>query len=168
MTIGRMFGLAPIVLVLAGCVAAPPLAITPGSESVRVGSNDANPGDEEIGPVTATHGNGCGGFGFRGSYEGAVVELKNKALAMRADYVQILTLREPHSEPYCYVNEYVINGSAYRRGPKGAAPQAAAAATGSRQTLQGRLIELQSLRDQKLITTEEYDRMRRDALAVPQ
>lgn len=100
-----------------GCAATrPPLTLSEQGSKVEVGKHDPSPNMEEIGPVSATHGDGCGGFGTRGTYEGAYTLLKNEAARMGADYVQILTLSEPYlRNPNCFDNRFVIRGIAYRQ-----------------------------------------------------
>jgi hypothetical protein len=101
--------------VLVGC-AATLVQLSEQGSKVEVGKRDPDPGMEEIGPVSATHGDGCGAFGTRGTYEGAYTLLKNEAARLGADFVQILTLTEPyHRNPNCFDNRFVIRGIAYRR-----------------------------------------------------
>lgn len=103
-------------VVIAGCATASVPRLSPAAQEVRTGKGDP-PGEmQELGPVEATNGSGCGGFGERGTYEGAMVVLRNKAASLGATYVQIFTMSEPHREPGCHVNAFVIRGTAY--GPK--------------------------------------------------
>ena len=114
----RQPGCAYLLVVVAlgsmGCAAAIP-ELTADAERVRIQKGDAPRGYAEIGPVSAIHGSGCGGFGERGSYEGAYAVLKNRAAELRADFVRIDVAVEPHPTPQCFVNEYAIRGVAYRR-----------------------------------------------------
>jgi hypothetical protein len=168
MSIHRLTGLALIMLALAGCKTPPSAPAHPDASSVRVGKGDALPSDIEIGPISGVHGTGCGGIGFKGEYEGAVLDLKNRAAGMNANYVQIHSLIEPHIEPMCYVNEYFIRGTAYRRNMAAAPGPSTATGPVPPPTLQARLLELQQLRDHKLITPEEFDGLRAKALAGAQ
>jgi len=104
-----------LVVTLVGCTA-PPVGISPGAGEVRTGKADPGEGYQELGPVTATHGGGCGMFGHQGSYEGAYALLKNKATMMGADYVQIYQIVEPHPEIGCGMNKgFTLRGTAYRQ-----------------------------------------------------
>jgi len=95
-----------------GTAAVPPLAAGAGDVVLRKAEP---PGEcKEVGPVSVQHGNGCGLYGKRGTYEGAYAALKNKAATMRADYVRMDALNEPHGLPNCYVNTYEISGVAFR------------------------------------------------------
>jgi hypothetical protein len=91
--------------------------LVPRAADVRTGKSDPPEGFVEIGPIEAVHGNGCGGFGKLGTYEDASNILRNKAVQMGATYVRINTITEPHSEPGCYEDTFVIRGTAYRPGP---------------------------------------------------
>jgi len=119
------------VFILASCVAnAVPL--TPGGQAVLARKSDPPRGAQEIGPIEVTHGSGCGGFGEKGTYEGALALLRNRGARMGADYVQIMTMTQPHSEVGCFDNSFVIRGIAYKLGsPPPAATVAPAAATTS-------------------------------------
>lgn len=87
---------------------------------VRVGTLEPGYSFEELGPISATHGRGCGLYGYQGSYEGAYELLRQRAASMGADYVRILRMTEPHlASANCYDNRYTIAGTAYRRGDVG-------------------------------------------------
>ena len=115
----RPMKLAALVLLAAGCMAETPIPLTDAARKIRTGKNDPDPTMEEVGPIEATSGHGCGGFGERGTYKAAMVKLKNKAARSGANYVQIFTMTEPHSGPGCFDNSFVIRGTAFRihRGP---------------------------------------------------
>ena len=103
-----------LLVFLSGCAATlPPLS--PAAERLVVGRNDPTDGHQEIGLIEAVHGRGCGGFGVKGSYEGAYRELRNQAAEMGATYVQILMMTEPHLEGGCYRNQFILRGRAFRR-----------------------------------------------------
>jgi hypothetical protein len=70
---------------------------------------------QDIGPISVADGEGCGGFGYQGTYDRAMTLLKNKAFRMGADYVQIFTVSEPYSANGCFVNLYKISGTAYKK-----------------------------------------------------
>jgi hypothetical protein len=90
--------------------------LVPGAADVRTGKADPPERFIEIGPIEAVHGSGCGRFGKLGTYEGAYNMLRNKAAQIGATYVRIDTITEPHSEPGCYDDTFVIRGTAYRPG----------------------------------------------------
>ena len=97
---------------------------------MRTGPQPPGAAYEEAGAITATHGGGCGLYGWRGNYEGAYTLLRNKAAQLGADYVQILRLTGPHMEGICAQKGFVIDGIAYRAGSTtstiAATPQAVA------------------------------------------
>jgi hypothetical protein len=104
-------------LLLIGCFAtAATPALLAGSERIRIGKSDPA-GLVELGPIEAVHGSGCGGFGEKGTYDGAVTVLRNEAARMGASYVEIFTLTEPHSETGCFDNRFVIRGTAWAERP---------------------------------------------------
>jgi len=101
---------------LLGCAPAPPVVVSPGASEVRTGKADPGEGSQELGPITATHGGGCGMFGHEGSYEGATALLKQQAARMGADYVQIYQIVEPHWQVGCGMYKgFTIRGTAYRQ-----------------------------------------------------
>jgi hypothetical protein len=114
---------AAIVPAAASCYAdAQPVAVAPAAQDVEVGKADPPGGSRSLGPVEAVHGDGCGGFGTKGSYESALAVLRNKAQTMGGNYVQVMTMTEPHSENGCFDDRFVIRGVVFRLG---AAPAAA-------------------------------------------
>ena len=106
--------LSTFVVALSGCTVSTE-ALVAGAEDIRVGQNDPETDMVEVGPISATSGNGCGSLGQMGSYEGAYNALKNRAFAMGADYVQILGQSSPTNSSGCRGNTYSISGIAYRR-----------------------------------------------------
>lgn len=105
-----------LALFFTGCaVTLPPIQLVPGANKVIVAKADPGESYELIGPVSGLDGNGCGGFGFRGTYERAFTNLLNNAHGMGGNYAQIISLTEPHSENGCYDNEYAIRAMAYKK-----------------------------------------------------
>jgi hypothetical protein len=105
----------PLFVLLVACSTTPPqVKLTPQAANVRTGKDDPPAELVEAGPVEATHGSGCGGFGKVGTYEGAYTLLRNKAASLGATYVRITTITEPHPEGDCYSDAFVIRGIAYR------------------------------------------------------
>lgn len=103
-----------MVSILVNCAASVP-ALTEKGRAVTVGKSDPGSSYREIGPIEGVHGQGCGGFGVRGSYTGAMVKLKNTAGLIHADFVQIYTITEPHLAGGCFDNKYIIRGVAYKK-----------------------------------------------------
>jgi hypothetical protein len=93
--------------------AAPPVKLSAAAKSVRVKKADPPSNCQEIGPVTATHGDGCGNFGKKGDYEGAYALLKNSAAAKGANYVRLDKMQEPYTDGKCSVNEFILQGVAF-------------------------------------------------------
>ena len=105
-----------LVPILAGCASTPQITLIDGAINVRVAKSDP-PLDnyQEVGPVYAAHGKGCGAWGYFGTYEGAMTVLKNRAYEMGADYVQLFRISEPRAIGGCSFNVYELTGTAYRR-----------------------------------------------------
>lgn len=82
---------------VAGC--AQQQVLQPGAECIRIIKGDAPHDATYVGEVSGQHGTGCGLFGYKGTYAGAVVDLRNKAAAMGADYVQIMGQDTPNLGP---------------------------------------------------------------------
>ena len=106
-----------LVTSLVGCASStpPPLFLLDGARNVRVAKSDPPDSYKEVGQVSAADGKGCGGFGYTGTYERVMVLLKNKAYQMGADYIQLFTISEPRLVDECFVNQYKISGTAYKK-----------------------------------------------------
>jgi hypothetical protein len=120
------------VLVGSACATAEIPPVEGPAAAVKIGKSDPTPDMQEVGPIEANNGSGCGAYGALGSYEGALAVLKNKAATMGADYVQIFTMREPYSDGGCRHNDFTIRGIAFRSGkaPGSASGSRAAASDG--------------------------------------
>src|SRR5690606_16748028 len=88
--------------------------LTDGGRAIQTGTRDATHGLEEVGPIEVSNGSGCGGFGRKGSYEGAYAMLRNRAAEMGATYVKITQQEAPYADGSCMHNEFTIRGIAYR------------------------------------------------------
>ena len=67
--------------------------------------------------MDATNGGGCGGYGRIGSYDGAVIDLRNRTAAVGGDYVEIVAMVPPHqSGGLCVDDTFAIHGIAYKPG----------------------------------------------------
>ena len=113
------FVAASLATLLAGCIEADLPQLTTAGTVVATGKSDPAPGTQELGPIEASNGSGCGWFGARGNFEGAMVDLRNRAAAMGANYVQIFTLTEPHGSGFCFIDAFTIRGLAFHvaKGP---------------------------------------------------
>lgn len=100
--------------IMYGCATAKGIPLNAGADKIEIGKRDPDSNMMSIGPIEVIHGSGCGGFGAKGTYEGAYNMLRNKALSMGAAYVQLITITEPHSEYGCYDNKFVIRGLAFK------------------------------------------------------
>lgn len=102
---------------LSGCTAKQ-VSLQPGAERIQIGKNDPAPGYEYVGEVSGASGNGCGLFGSPGSFAESATDLRNQALSLGADYVQIMAQTKPglqgSAETGCYRNTYRIDGTAYK------------------------------------------------------
>lgn len=156
----RMPSLVCVVLVvLTGCAAKKPEPPAPGAETVRVSTGHPGASFFELGPVTGVDGQGCGDSGKRGSRDGAVASLMKNAFAMGGTHVQVLALYEPRQMGDCFVNIYRINGTAYR--------EAKAASASPRTDVVQSLRELQKLREDGVITPQEFDRLKTKIISAP-
>ena len=110
----RLLVAASSVMFVVGCVTADLPQPTTAGQAVTTGKADPPFGTPQIGPIEGSNGSGCGAFGTVGTFEGAMIDLKNRAAAMGANYVQIFTFTEPHHGGGCYVDAFVIRGLAFR------------------------------------------------------
>ena len=159
----RHLFLSAVVLGLSSC-ASPPIVLDAGAGAVKVAKSDPADNFEEVGPVSGFHGNGCGGFGYLGTYEGAVTDIKNNAHRLQANYVQIFTITEPHFRPGCFDNLYKLSGTAYRQVRDMPSPTPTIELKKKQSTAE-KLAELQNLRSQNLISAEEYEKLRQEVLS---
>jgi hypothetical protein len=113
----------PLCLVLLGGCAAS-VALRPGAEKVVV--TDKAPAGTPLKLLLGVHGKGCGLFAKRGNREGALANLRNKALAAGADHVVIKSELPPYSDGFCTHQAFTIEAMGYStRRPQ---PQHASAA----------------------------------------
>ena len=98
-----------------GCVTVPQLQLSSGAKDVTVSRSSPTSNYEFVNAIDSTDGQGCGGFGYLGTYERAIVLLRNKAATMGGDYVQVETLQTPHRRPtgspqmpICFDNQYTV------------------------------------------------------------
>lgn len=110
-----VLGLGLLIGFVGGCATADIPALSPVAQKVTIRKGDPSDDYKEIGPISVSNGSGCGGFGELGTYEGAMAEMKNKAAAMKADYVRLDLAKEPYLAPNCRVNEYILRGVAFRK-----------------------------------------------------
>lgn len=153
MPIRYIIGAVTTIALLAGC-ASTPQSLSNMGRDVRVAKSDPPPGYVEVANITGIDGSGCGLVGSRGTYEGAMTDLKNKAGEYRADFVQIFTITEPHVRPACFDNKYTISGTAYRKGEEQQVQNQQP--TSSSGALEEKLAKLKKLKDDGLITESEY------------
>lgn len=109
----KVLALSPLLFLL-GCASSSP-TLLPGAADVLLLDDEPGAGMESLGPIQATNGAGCGVFGQRGDALGAEFEIRNAAARVGADAVWIVRRVPPHTTPGCAVNEYTIEGIAYRR-----------------------------------------------------
>jgi hypothetical protein len=83
---------------------------TPQGQTVDTGKAAPPLGARNLGPIDASHGSGCGIFAVRGSYEGALAQLRNRAGEIGGNYVQIESVTEPHDDAGCTTGSFAIRG----------------------------------------------------------
>jgi len=152
------------IALLSGCATAPVVSLRPGAEIVKVAKADPPDNYEEVGPVSGYDGKGCGGFGYYGTYERAVTDIKNRAHSKGADYVQIFTITEPHLRGDCFDNLYKLSGTAYRKVRDLPSPTPIVNKPVGNDVLVEKMRLLKQLRDEGLITEKQYEEKQRQLL----
>lgn len=150
-----------ICLFLVGC-AGPEIKLSSGAASVKIAKSDPADNYKEIGPITASDGSGCGMFGYLGTYDRAVITLKNIAYRLGGDIVQIFTMKEPHLRGECFDNTYTISGTLFKKISD--APSPLPIIEKSSKSNVDKLRELKSLLDSGVITTDEFNSQKRKIL----
>lgn len=151
---------------LSGCASAPPLQLVAGAEKVVIARSDPGNNYEIIGPVTGIDGKGCGAFGYRGSYERAVDTLRNNTVSKGGDYAQIMTLTEPHLRADCFDNQYAITANAYKKvrtqplPTLQTLPAPPPVPNSGEESMTKKLRELKKLKDEGILTQEEFDKQK--------
>jgi hypothetical protein len=82
---------------------------------------------------------------------------------MGGDYVQVMTISEPHAAPGCFVNTYEISGTAYKQARAMPSPTPIIEQSKT-DPLVEKLRQLQSLKDEGIITKEEFEQLKARAL----
>jgi hypothetical protein len=152
------------VFAISGCttIRAPLVVLDSGAEKVVVAKSDPGDNYKVIGPVSGTDGEECGGFGYMGTYERAITNLRNKTYVMGGDYVQIIKLTEPYSATHCYVNEFSIRGTAYKK--IAINPNPLAIIDVGEESLTKKLREITQLHKEGILTDEEYQQQKKKLL----
>lgn len=145
-------------LAIAGCATAPHMQLTPGAGNVLVAKSDPGDNYEIIGPISGFDGEGCGAFGYLGSYERATTSLRNRTYDMGGNYAQIISLTEPHLRGDCFDNEYVIRATAFKKVRSQPSPTPIVDAGEEKLTKQ--LRELKMLLDDGVLSKEEYEQQK--------
>jgi hypothetical protein len=145
-----------IFLIFAGCtVPRPPMVLKPGAGNVMVAKSDPGNNYEIIGPISGYDGADCGGFGYYGTYERAITNLRNKTYDMGGDYAQIITLTEPHLSGGCFDNKYSIRATVYKKVREQSSPVRIEDA--GEEKLTKKLRELKKLLDDGVLSKQEYE-----------
>jgi len=145
-----------MILTLSGCATTVPLLqLAPGAEEVLVAKSDPGDNYRIVGPVSGIDGEGCGGFGYKGTYERAITSLRNRTHQMGGDYAQIISLSEPHLAGDCFKNSYTVRATAYRK--TRSKPSPILIEDTGEEKLTKKLRELKKLHDDGILTSEEYD-----------
>jgi len=113
-------------LLLSCGAAAPATLLTPQGQTVDTGKGAPPLGARNLGPIDAAHGSGCGLFAVKGSYEGALAQLRNRAGEIGGNYVQLESVTEPHDDAGCTTGGFAIRGVVFfiPQGPAQAEPPA--------------------------------------------
>lgn len=151
----KIASLLSLLSLVAGCVTVPQMQLIPEASSVLVAKSDPGDNYEIIGPVSGFDGEGCGGFGYMGSYERATTNLRNRTYGMGGNYAQVISLTEPHLRGDCFDNEYVIRATAYKK--VRSQPSPTPIVDSGEEKLTKKLRELKKLLDDGVLTKEEYE-----------
>ncbi len=150
-----------------------PIPLDDGADIVRISETEPGEGYKVVGLLTATNGHGCGDFGVEGNRENVITTLKNDAHALGSDYVQILNVIEPHVSGGCYDNKYIINATAFKKSHGSEAvtqkdspsdAQATQSNDASDEAFTKKLRELKALRDDGILSEEEYQQQKQRLL----
>lgn len=143
-------------LTMAGCATPrPPMQLAPGAGNVLVAKADPGDNYEIIGPVSGIDGQGCGGFGFVGSYERATTSLRNKTYDMGGNYAQIISMTEPHLSSDCFDDRYTIRATAFKKLRNKPSPTPIEEV--GEEKLTKKLRELKKLQDDGVLSKDEYE-----------
>jgi hypothetical protein len=108
----KLFSTLCLCLCAAGaCAHAPAHAVTEAGAKVDVGKGDPPAGMTELGAFEAMDPLACSTDGKAGTEEAALVELRNRAAELRADYVQIFRTDTDSCK------RVVIRAMAFKRAP---------------------------------------------------
>ena len=108
--------------ITAACAPTAPLVLTPEAQRITVGQSDPGPGYLVIDGVDVVDGSGCGAFGTRGSFNGALRKLRYEANLLHGDFIKIVSTKEPYATPAgpngyggCFHNAYSISAIVYKK-----------------------------------------------------
>jgi hypothetical protein len=159
----KIIGVAGVVIFLiSGCVSAPKIVLYSEAEKVGVGKSDPGDNYKAIGPVSGSDGEGCGAFGYMGTYERATTNLRNKTYRMDGDYAQLIVLTEPHLRGECFDNEYSIRATAYKKVAD--SPRPTTIIDASEEDFTKKLRELMQLHKEGILTDKEYQHQKNKLL----
>ena len=145
-------------LLIAGCKSAPPVILSQSAADIQVGKSDPASNFRMIGPLTVYDGEGCGGFGYRGSYERAVTYLRNQVSYMGGNYAQIVSIQEPHLRGQCFDNVYSISANVYKMTME--QPSIKVEIESTESSFSNKLRELKKLFDEGLLSKDEYEKQK--------
>jgi hypothetical protein len=113
----------------AACAPTAPLVLTPEAQRITVGQSDPGPGYLVVDGVDVIDGSGCGAFGTRGSFNGALKKLRFEAGRLHGDFIKIVSTKEPYATPPgpngqwgCYHNAYSISAIVYKKSESSETP----------------------------------------------
>ena len=139
-----------------GCSTSPlSVDLEPGAQNIIVKDIKPTGAYEVIAPVSVSNGKGCRDFGYLGTREEAMKELKNKTKEINGEYAQITAVTKPHLDGGCFKNEYTIMALVYKKGtPKAVQlPEI----NSEEEVFTKKLRELKSMLSDGVLTQTEYD-----------
>jgi DUF971 family protein len=161
-----------LVFLMSACsIVAPSVDLKDGADKVVVSDKKPDGAYELVIPVSVSHGKGCRDFGYLGTRDEAIKALKNKTVELRGDYAQITQETEPHLDGGCYVNKYELMALIYRKASPStqsaqaqtqtqATPAPAKVELSDEEPFTKKMRELKALKDDGIITQEEFDTQR--------
>jgi len=130
--------------------------LSPAAQNIVVKNEKPIGNYELIAPVEAVNGKGCRDFGYLGNREDAIKTLKNKVSELHGDYAQITTVKKPHLDGGCYVNEYSVMALVYRKSNGENHYIPATTNYSHEEVFTKKMRELKSLLDDGVISSDEY------------
>ncbi|MFO8008487.1 MAG: SHOCT domain-containing protein [Candidatus Brocadiia bacterium] len=172
----------PLALLVTACSTGPVLDGSDGEsrgsteDTVELASEGPGSGFERTGTKTGFADGNCQGPRADAAREAALTSLRERASASGADYVKVVGSGPMEERGMCANDVFRVSGVTYKRAESGeeaseAEADAGAASAdeptapeGTSESTADKLEELENLREEGLITDDEYERLREQVL----